>query len=190
MKHAARAAALSLLAAVLAVPALWATTAVERSETDLIQEASVIVTGRCTGLQSQWLDRALVTIATISVSEVLKGQAGSDVAVVLPGGIDSNRPVPVAMTFAGSPEIREGEEVLLFLTPEGRLADGLAVVGFSQGKYTVVQAAGGEKVATQDLSGLNLQNGQGTVRRGGPKAIDLRQLRRTIRETPAIERQR
>lgn len=188
MKHAARAAALSLLAAVLAVPALWATTALERSEADLIQEASVIVTGRCTGLQSQWLDRALVTVATISVSEVLKGQAGSEVTVVLPGGIDSNRAVPVAMTFPGAPEIREGEEVLLFLTPEGRLTNGLAVVGFSQGKYTVAQGVGGEKVATQDLSSLNLQTGEGTVRRGTAKAIDLRQLRRNI-ETSATGRQ-
>jgi hypothetical protein len=189
MKQAARATALSLLAAVLTVTASWATTAVERSETDLIQEASVIVTGRCTHLQSQWLDRTLVTIAKISVSEVLKGEAGSEVTVVLPGGIDSNRPVPVAMTFPGAPEIRQGEQVLLFLTPEGRLADGLAVVGFSQGKYTLAETAGGEKVATQDLSGLNLQTGEGTVRRGNAKAIDLRQLRRAIRETPAAGRQ-
>lgn len=189
MRRTARAAALSLLAAALTVPVLWATTALERTEADLIQEAEVIVTGRCTHLQSQWLDRDLVTVATVSVSEALKGQAGSEITVVLPGGIDSNRPVPVAMTFPGAPEMRQGEEVLLFLTAEGRLADGYAVVGFSQGKYTVVQAAGGEKVATQDLSALNLQNGQGSVRRGGSKAIDLRQLRRTIRETSANGRQ-
>lgn len=189
MKRTMRAAALSLLAASLAVTASWATTALERSEADLIQEASVIVTGSCTDLQSQWLDRTLVTIARISVSEVLKGQAGSEITVVLPGGIDSNRPVPVAMTFPGAPEIRQGEQVLLFLTPEGRLADGLTVVGFSQGKYTLAQNPQGEKVATQDLSGLNLQTGEGTVRRGSAKTIDLRQLRRTIRETAANGRE-
>ena len=90
MRRAARAVP-GLLAVALALTPAWATTAVERTDTDLIQAATVIVTGHCTHLQSQWIDRTLVTIATISVTEVLKGQAGSVVTVVLPGGIDTPR---------------------------------------------------------------------------------------------------
>jgi hypothetical protein len=56
-----------LLAVVLAVPA-WATTAVERSEADMIKESAMIVTGRCIHLQSQWAGKVLVTLATIEVS--------------------------------------------------------------------------------------------------------------------------
>ena len=147
-------AATGLLVATLAVPALWATTAVERTENDMVQEAAIIVTGHCTHLQSQWAGKTLVTLATIQVSEVLKGDAGSQLTVVLPGGVDSNRRIPVAMSYPAAPEIFQQENVLLFLTPEDLVAGGYSIVGFSQGKFSLAE---GKKVATQDLSGLNLQ---------------------------------
>ncbi|HEX9942932.1 MAG TPA: hypothetical protein VGG03_13015 [Thermoanaerobaculia bacterium] len=186
MRHAAKA-ALCLLVAALAVPAAWATTAVERTETELIQEAETIVTGRCIRLQSQWVERDLVTLATLSVSEVLKGQAGSEITVVLPGGIDANRPIPVAMTFPAAPEILLQEDVLLFLTGEERVLDGYSIVGFSQGKFTVVEA-GGQKMATQDLSALDLQGGNGGIRRGAAKTFPLAQIRQKIQQTLAAEK--
>jgi len=123
MRYAARA-VLGFLATALALTPAWATTAVERTETDLIQEAAIIVTGHCTRLESQWLDRDLVTVATISVSEVLKGAAGPEVTVVLPGGIDTHRRIPIAMSFPAAPEISQQENVLLFLMPEDRVAGG------------------------------------------------------------------
>lgn len=188
MRHAAKAAVLCLLVAALAVPALWATTAVEHTQTDLIQQAEIIVAGRCTGVQSQWVGRDLVTLATISVSEVLKGDAGSEVTVVLPGGIDSNRRFPIAVTFPAAPEIFQQEDVLLFLTAEDQVAGGWSIVGFSQGKFTVVESAG-EKVATQNLSGLTLQGRNGRIR-GDIKTISLPQLRVQIREVLGVERPR
>jgi hypothetical protein len=186
MRHVARA-TLGLLATALALTPAWATTAVERTEADLIQEASIIVTGQCTHLQSRWIDRNLVTIATISVSEVLKGQAGSQVTVVLPGGTDTSRRVPIAMSFPAAPEIFQQENVLLFLTPEDRVADGYAVVGFSQGKFTVAETPQGQKVASQNLSELNLQGRTGAVNRGRAKTLLLSQLRQKIRETMAAD---
>jgi hypothetical protein len=174
-------AALCLLAALLAVPALRATTAVERTEAEMIQEAQIIVTGRCVGVQSQWVDRDLVTLATIEVAEVLKGSAGSQVTVVLPGGADSNRKFPIAMSYPAAPEIFPQENVLLFLVPEGRVADGYSVVGFSQGKLTVADTPQG-KVASQNLSALNLQGRDGAVHRGGAKTIAIDALRRKAQE--------
>jgi hypothetical protein len=188
MKHAARA-VLGLLATVLACGPAWATTSLERTESDLIQEASLIVTGHCTHLQSQWIDRDLVTVATITVSEVLKGQAGSEVTVVLPGGIDARRPVPVAMSFPAAPEIFQQENVLLFLTPEERVAGGYAVVGFSQGKFTLASNARGAKVASQDLSALNLLGRGGAVSRGRAKTLSIPELQRKI-QALAAERPR
>jgi hypothetical protein len=182
MRHSAKA-ALCLLVAALAAPAAWATTAVELTEADMIQEAEIIVAGRCTGLQSQWVERDLVTIATIQVSEVLKGQAGSQVTVVLPGGVDASRRIPVAMSFPGAPEILNQENVLLFLTPEGRVADGYSIVGWSQGKFSLVDSPQGQKMATQDLGALNLQGRNGGVRRGSAKTFPLSQIRQQIRET-------
>jgi hypothetical protein len=164
-----------------------ATTAVERTETDLINEAAVIVTGRCTHLQSQWLENDLVTLATITVSEVLKGQPGSEVTVVLPGGIDSNRPVPIAMSYPAAPEIYQQENVLLFLVPEDRVASGYAIAGWSQGKFSLTPD---KMQATQDLSGLNLAGRDGRVSRGGGKTLQLDRLRAKIRETLAAPRER
>jgi hypothetical protein len=184
MRRAARA-VLGLLAAALALTPAWATTAVERTDTDLIQEATIIVTGHCTHLQSQWLDRTLVTIATISVSEVLKGQAGSEVTVVLPGGIDTHRRFPIAMSFPAAPQISQQENVLLFLTPEDRVPQGYAIVGFSQGKLTVANNGLGQPVASQNLSTLNLQNHTGAIHRGRSRTLPLSELRQKIQQTLA-----
>lgn len=174
---------LCLLTVLAALPAAWATTAVERTEADMIQEASVILTGHCTNLQSQWVDRTLVTLATIQVSEVLKGSAGSTVTVVLPGGVDSNRRIPVAMSYPAAPEIYSQEKVLLFLTSEDLVAGGYSIVGFSQGKFTLVDGPQGKR-ATQDLSALKLQGGDGAVRRGAAKTIQLDELRERIHQAP------
>src|SRR3954454_7275254 len=76
LRSTARVAVLSLLAAAVALPAAWGTTAVERTEGDMIQESTLIVTGHCTQLQSQWVGRTLVTLATVQVTEALKGSAG------------------------------------------------------------------------------------------------------------------
>lgn len=184
MRRAAKA-VLGLLAAALALTPGWASTAVERTDTDLIQEASIIVTGHCTHLQSQWLDRTLVTIATISVSEVLKGQAGPEVTVVLPGGIDVHRKFPIAMSYPAAPEISQQENVLLFLRPEDRVPHGYAVVGFSQGKLTVAGNGLGQQVASQNLSDLNLQSRTGAIRRGRSRTLPLSELRQKIQQTLA-----
>ena len=90
---------LGLLVTILAISATQATTAVERTEADLIQESALIVTGHCTHQQSQWAGNTLVTLATIQVSEVLKGERVSTVTVTLPGGVDANRRIPVAMSL-------------------------------------------------------------------------------------------
>jgi len=181
-------AVIGFLVATLAVPALWATTAVERTENDMIQESAIIVTGHCTHLQSQWVGRTLVTLATIQVSEVLKGSAGSQVTVTLPGGVDSNRRFPVAMTYPAAPVILQQENVLLFLTPEDLVANSYSIVGFSQGKYSLAETPQGKKVATQDLGDLSLQARGGTFHQGSAKTIQLDDLRQRIRQTPPAGR--
>lgn len=183
-------AVLSLLVAAAAVPAVWATTAVERTESDMVQESALIVTGHCTHQQSQWVGRTLVTLATIQVTEALKGDPGTTVTVVLPGGADSNRKIPVAMSYPAAPQIYQQEDVLLFLVPEDLVAGGYSIAGFSQGKFTLAENAQGKQVATQDLSALNLQGRSGSLHRGTAKTIQLDELRQLIRQTPAAGRER
>jgi hypothetical protein len=178
-------AVIGFLVVILAVPALWATTAVERTESDMIQESSLIVTGHCTHLQSQWVGRTLVTLATIQVSEVLKGSAGSQVTVALPGGVDSNRRFPVAMSYPAAPVILQQESVLLFLTPQDLVANSYSIVGFSQGKFSLAETPQGKKMATQDLAGLSLQARGGSFHQGSAKTIQIDDLRQRIRQAPA-----
>ncbi len=190
LRSKARVVVLGLLATAAAIPAAWGTTAVERSESDMVQEAALIVTGHCTQLQSQWVGKTLVTLATIQVSEALKGSPGSTVTVALPGGVDANRKIPVAMSYPAAPQIYNQENVLLFLVPQDLVAGSYSIVGFSQGKLTLAETPQGKKVATQDLSALNLQGRTGTIRRGAAKTIDLEELRQRIRQAASTGRER
>lgn len=171
-------------AVALAAPALWATTMMKQTDKDLIRQSGIILTGRCTNLETAWVGRTLVTKATIAVDEVLKGDAVREVTVVLPGGVDVNRRIPVAVTYPGAAEILVREQVLLFLTPDGLVQDGYSVVGYSQGKLTLVETRESGPVGTQNLSDLQLQHGSQIVR-GGAVSISLRQLRETIQEVEA-----
>lgn len=176
-----------LLVTVLTIPAAQASTAVERTEADLIQESALIVTGHCTQQVSQWAGNTLVTLATIQVSEVLKGGAVSTVTVTLPGGVDANRRIPVAMTFPWAPVILQQENVLLFLTPQPLVAGSYSIAGFSQGKFSLVEDSQGKAVATQSLGGLKVRSANGTLHRGEGKSIPLDELRARIRETHAVQ---
>src|SRR5262245_38031149 len=60
----------------------------EVSEKQMALQAELILTGRCASAKTAWMGRTLVTLATISVGEILKGQATGALTVVLPGGID------------------------------------------------------------------------------------------------------
>lgn len=184
MRKAARA-ALCLLVAAMVPAGLWATTAVEMSTDDMTQAASLIVSGRVTNVQSTWVDRDLVTLATISVSEVLKGQAGSEITVVIPGGIDMNRPVPVAVSVPAAPQFADNESTLLFLVNEDQVQNSYAVVGFSQGKFTLVDQP--EKMASQDTSDLSLQRSSGAIAQGGAKSVPYEQLKKQILRTLAAQ---
>ena len=147
----------------LAVPSLQATTAIQLSDQDLAGQADVVVIGKCVELRTAWIERALVTIATIRVSESLRGSTDT-VTVVLPGGFDTSRKVPIAMSYAGAPQILVDEEVFLFLGSEREAGiNGYSILGFSQGKFSIVTDTQGRKFVHRDMSRLNLQGAPATA---------------------------
>jgi hypothetical protein len=133
----------------------------------LIDASELIVVGECMEMRSQWYGRSLVTLVTVSVTEVLKGDADGEVTIALPGGLDLDGPVPIAVTFPGAPVWSPGDDLLLFLdaveAPTGSpsskaapAASGLGatmfgVVGFSQGAFPVV-LDGDDVLITQSRS--------------------------------------
>ena len=119
------------------------TSLIKMSTEQMTGKAAVIVHGRCTGVSSQWIDGALVTKATIAVEDNLKGGAVAQLTLVIPGGVDRARAVPVAVTVPGLPALRRNDEMVLFLDKSAQVADAYSPVGFSQGLYTVVNTEAG-----------------------------------------------
>jgi len=157
-----------------------ATTVSAMSNRALAETADVIVVGRCTSVRSAWEGRTLVTLVTIDVTESLKGGQRNTVTVTLPGGIDARRRFPVSMTYAGAPQIAMGEDVFLFLGRGGTSPDGLTVLGFSQGKFSIVRDETGEPAVSRNLSAVSLTSPTGT-RPGTGSRVPLARFRNEIR---------
>ncbi len=148
---------------------------------DMAEQSDLIAIGSCVDTKSVWIDRSLVTLATINVAETLKGAESNPITVVLPGGIDANRKFPVAMTYPGAPQIQPGEEVFLFLNVEPDFGGGYTVAGFSQGKFSIVTDEDGQKLVTRDLTKTILKSNNG-IRRGSENATPLSSLKAEVKK--------
>jgi hypothetical protein len=170
----------ALVAALLAFATYASATSARRlSNQDMVQEAEVIAIGTAIDVQTVWEERTLMTLVTLKVNESLKGATDSTVTIALPGGIDANRPFPVAMTYAGAPQIGVGEEVFVLLRRDDDVQSGLVVVGFSQGKFSIMSDTRGRKVVEQDLTAILLDSGAGIVP-GSRSLTSLDELRAEI----------
>ena len=192
-------AAVCLIFVVLLISARWASKAVNAppfrdviqtpvdtslanglSITDMTDRSDLIAIGSCVDTKSVWVNRTLMTLATVSVAETLKGAELGTIAVALPGGIDANRKFPVAMTYPGAPQITPGEDVFLFLTADDQTAGCYTVTGFSQGKFSIVKDEGGEHFVTRDLTKTMLKDDNG-VRRGSANMTPLSLLKAQVK---------
>lgn len=137
---------------------------------ELTDRADLIVDAIAADRASLWIDGTLFTAVHLEIQEVLKGESLGDITLLLPGGIDLDREIPVAIRWPGAPELGTGERSLLFLyrsreekirgpsKPRGRDRPNgphyYSIVGFSQGKLEV-RAEGTNLVieGTSDSSG-------------------------------------
>ena len=147
---------------------------------EMVNQSDVIAIGSCSNTQSVWVDGSLVTVATVSVSETLKGAGSETLTVVLPGGIDANRKIPVSMSYPGAPRLTPGENAFLFLTAEPEFGNNYTVAGFSQGKFSIVNDEDGEPMVSRDLSELSLRGDNG-VRRGQSNVLPLSSLKEQVK---------
>lgn len=130
-----------------------ATTLKPVTEEALTNEAEAIVVGTVASARPEWIGSTLVTSVRVDVSETLKGAPSSRVEVLLPGGIDTRRAVPVAVRYPGAPTLVRGENVVLFLDRTALKPDAHVIVGFSQGKYTLSPTGTGAKSVQRAASG-------------------------------------
>src|SRR5262249_23511572 len=109
----------------------------------------------------------------------LKGAPPETLMVVTPGGVDSNRRFPVAVTVPDAPRISPGEEVALFLVRQTEVANAYAPMG-SEGKYSIGPDSSGGKVVTRDMTMAPIQKGPGLTR-GNHNAVPLSEFRDLVR---------
>jgi hypothetical protein len=127
-------AACALIACVGVVRPAQATVIVPAGVTELATEARAIVHGRVVRIDTrQGEGRRVERIVTVQVFDYLKGSLGNVVQLQLPGGtLGRYRTIMI-----GTPEIEEGDEVVLFLGQ--RDGDALPyLLGFHQGVYRLV----------------------------------------------------
>jgi len=181
----------------LVIAGLWATKATSVTDTQntkgaepismapglsmeqMAQGARAIVIGQCTGTVSKWVERRLVTEATISVSESLKGDTGETLTVEIPGGVDAQGKFKLAMTYAGAPQISLDEKVFLFLTGPEDGSNSYSVMGFEQGKFSVGNAQDGVPVVTRDMNTTPVRKGIGLTQ-GNPQVVSLSEFKALV----------
>lgn len=156
-----------------------ATTLRQASTRELAVRAERIVTGRCVATRVEWVGRLLVTLATFEVEETLKGEPTREITVSIPGGADPAHWPPIELVYAGAPRAWIGQEALLFLRPSAELRGAHALVGFSQGFFTLAPGPGG-RVGQRDLGSVTLMGGSGASKRGASESFALAALKQEI----------
>jgi hypothetical protein len=171
--------ALLVAALLLGLPAA-ATTMLKMGLPELAQTADTVIHGTVRRVESRWSGdrRRIITDVEIEVTEALKGQAGSTVLVIQPGG----RVGDTGQIVHGMASFTEGEEVVVFLDRRGSRA--FQVTGLAQGKYQVRRSADNRSAlavpeSTKDVLLLEPDTRQPTT--AEQKTLTLAELKAAIR---------
>src|ERR1700732_666659 len=128
---------------VAALTPLPGSTLQQLSLDDMIRLSTVIVHGKAQQTVSSYSGSIIYTHYKVQVSETLKGSAGSQIDMVVPGGA-ANR---YQQTFAGAPALTPGQDYVLFLwTSKTGLTQ---IIGLSQGLFIVTTNASGQLIVTR-----------------------------------------
>lgn len=114
----------------------------------MTRESGAIVHGRVLSYTSQWEGSNIFTYTKVRVAESLKGDVPTVVTIKQLGGEVGD----MASEIPGTPKLRIGEDVVLFLTPwQGHYWIHSIVLG----KFTV-SSENGREVAVNDLHNIGL----------------------------------
>lgn len=103
----------------------------------VVEKADDIIVGKVKQSDSKWKGKLIITTTTISIDEVIKGNADRELSVVQLGGTAVHPKIgeSVTMTASGQVAFQEGEEVLLFIQKK-RVGEHY-LVGGAQGKFEI-----------------------------------------------------
>lgn len=138
---------LSLLPALLFLPAIRATTLARLSLDRLATGSDAVARVRYAHAESRWEDGSIWTVTTFDVVETLKGQLPAQIEVRLPGG----RVGHLTATVEGTPKFNPGSEAIVFL--QWSRAGGFTVAGWVEGSFRISRdPRTGVETVTQDSS--------------------------------------
>ena len=127
-------------------------TAIRMDVPDLVERADLIVEARITAERSYQVEDFVETEYLLEVDRTFTGEDQPLRSVRLPGGTLEDGS---GMLLAGLPRLQVGEDVILFLSPEGEA--GLRMpVGLAQGKLRVVRDGEGRKALLRDVTGMHV----------------------------------
>ena len=157
-----------------------ASTFLEMSREELVEQADAVVAGRVVEVRSFWNRQgtAILTEAVIEVESSILGKTASRVTVRTFGGEVGEHKI-VALGF---PTFERNEKLLLFLEPE---QDGAhKVLGYLQGEFRIRTDGQGRETAvpTWEADTVSILKADGSPARV-PNAVLLDDFKRQIRET-------
>ncbi len=162
-----------LFAAWLA-PVVYATTLLQLSMNDMIQQSTMIVQGTAKPSYSAFRGSIIYTHYQVQVSQVLKGSAGASIDVAVLGGAASG----LRQSYAGAPTLVPGQQYVLFLwTSKTGLTQ---VIGLSQGLFTLVAGASGQATAMRAAAADRMVNSAGAEVTDSDLKITLSDLKARI----------
>lgn len=134
----------ALAALLLAVPA-GATTIVRVADEVMVEEAPLVVVARVAA-KGPTASRAPATEYRFTVEQVLKGTAGPELTVRVPGGMGAGG---IGLHIYGAPSFVPGERAILFLEP--RQGGDYRILHLMQGAFREVKRDG-RSLALRDLA--------------------------------------
>jgi hypothetical protein len=138
---------LSLLLALLCLPALRATTLARLSLAQLAAGSDAVARVRCASAVSRWENGSIWTVTTFDVAETLKGQLPREITVRLPGG----RVGHLTASVDGTPKFIPGADAVVFL--QRARTGGFTVAGWVEGTFWISRdPRSGSETVTQDSS--------------------------------------
>lgn len=167
---------LSLLPALVILPAVRATTLARLSLDRLAAGSDAVARVRCAGGESRWENGSIWTVTTFDVVETMKGNLPRKIAVRLPGG----RVGHLTAAVDGTPKFNPGTEAVVFL--ERSRAGGFTVAGWVEGTFRISRdpRTGGETV-TQDSSAFAVFNAATrTFRTEGIRRMPIEEFRARV----------
>jgi hypothetical protein len=175
-----RAAGAPALAALLAAFA-GAATLEKLSVEEMAQKATLIVRGKVTGCAGENRGSMIYTRCQMTVSERWKGEAGTQVDFVVPGGTARG----LTQIFTGTPKFATGEEHVLFLWA-GRSKIN-QVIGLSQGKFDIKVDGKGSPVVQRAATSEVMLDKSGLPVTDTRMEFGVSELRNRVRQALAAE---